>query len=71
MGQDCSCPCSSRCPALGAAQLVEAVNGCNSFPMHSTCGMVLLMRDLLLSKPWDGLKSIGSSIWPFMAVRRR
>lgn len=36
--------------------------------MHGTCGTVLLLRDLLLSKPWDGLKPIGSSIWPFLAV---
>lgn len=55
--QECCCPC---CPH----------NGCDFFPTHSTWGTVLMMRDLLLSKPRDGSKSTGSSIWPFTAVRR-
>lgn len=54
--------------ALSAAQPMEAVNARNFFPMHGMCGTVLLLRDLLLSKPRDGLKSIGSLIWLFIAV---
>lgn len=67
MGWDCSCPCGSRVPSPQCSPAHGSCQ-CNFFPMHGTCGTVLLLRDLLLSKPWDGLKSVGSLIWPFIAV---
>lgn len=56
-------------PLLAQPGPWEAVNLCNFSPTDDTCGTALLTRDLPLPEPWRRLKSIGSTIWPFTAMR--